>query len=699
MKVKTKIVLGSLAIAFLITIATTVAAAILIARQNRTAAREQLSHSMRILRRDLTAVGEKLVADTRQMATINNMGSRIQFILEEKQTEDSSLVRDSYTETAKDLYRVALPNHIWKAAIYDRDGDLSAFAIFEGGEALLGFPENAPAPGFQAAVLRAEESEDAIKWQRREEIVQIVSRETIDDALFNRFHFQAADGFIQLVAYVPVTAMVFDSKTEKLKPEQIGFAVAMRRLDEAFLRRVAELSRTQINLFNRDGLAAGTMQTYSRLNLAEFARHAGAVSMEAMEPVYTDIGLPEGSYFQAVLPLHDPSGCIGAFSSLLSKDMSRNNTWQIVKLLVTIALFCLLVIVLPASFFFSVSITAPILKVVEGLKDIARGDGDLTYRLPAGGNDELGALASWFNVFIENLQEMIRKIVDNTHHLDSSSEALSALSGSMAQIARDSSQQSDNVAAAAEEMSTNMGSVAAATEQTSTNIEMVAAASEQMTATINEIARNSENARGITEQAVAKSKKTTDQVDELGRAASEIGQITEAINEISEQTKLLALNATIEAARAGESGKGFAVVANEIKELARQTAGAAGQIRDKIQKIQQTTDISISQINDISSVIHVVDEIVSSIAGAIEEQSATTKEIADNITQAARGVQEVNKNVSQSSAVAEQIAREIAGVNQGAGEMTRTSSRIDTSANNLSQLATTLKEAVQRFKI
>ncbi len=345
------------------------------------------------------------------------------------------------------------------------------------------------------------------------------------------------------------------------------------------------------------------------------------------------------------------------------------------------------------------SLATPIAHVVDGLKDIAHGKGDLTYRLPVGGKDELGELARWFNVFIENLQEMIHKIVQHADQLDSSADSLSGLSGDMAKAARDSSHQSDSVAAAAIEMSISMGSVAAAMEQTSANIEMVAGASEEMTATINEIAQNSEKARSISEQAVVRSKSTTEQVDELGRAAIEISQITEAINEISEQTNLLALNATIEAARAGEAGKGFAVVANEIKELARQTAGATGQIREKISKIQHKTEMTIQQISEFTGVINVVDEIVSNIAGSIEEQSITTKEIANNIAQAAKGVLEVNKNVSQSSAVSDQIAREIAGVNLGAAEIMRTSSRIDTNANKLSELATTLKEAVQRFKI
>jgi methyl-accepting chemotaxis protein len=113
--------------------------------------------------------------------------------------------------------------------------------------------------------------------------------------------------------------------------------------------------------------------------------------------------------------------------------------------------------------------------------------------------------------------------------------------------------------------------------------------------------------------------------------------VVETITEISEQVNLLALNATIEAARAGEAGKGFAVVANEIKELAKQTSAATLEIKEKIQNIQGSTDGTVKGINEISEVIRSVNEIVGTIATAVEEQSAATKEIASNIAQASRG--------------------------------------------------------------
>ena len=189
------------------------------------------------------------------------------------------------------------------------------------------------------------------------------------------------------------------------------------------------------------------------------------------------------------------------------------------------------------------------------------------------------------------------------------------------------------------------------------------------------------------------------QVDRLGVDAQEINRVTEVITEISEQTNLLALNATIEAARAGEAGKGFAVVANEIKELAKQTALATQDIKQKVGGIRSSTDSTVAQIKKISKVIGLVHDVVGTIVSAVEEQAAATREIAQNVNQASQGIQEVNVNVSQSSSVAGGISSEIAGVNQTAEEMATSSSQVRVSAHDLQTLAGRLGQIVGRYQL
>lgn len=381
-----------------------------------------------------------------------------------------------------------------------------------------------------------------------------------------------------------------------------------------------------------------------------------------------------------------------AHEEKLAMSDSRN-----AKMTAVLGMILGFVAALALGIYLSVSITRPIQKGTVFAGKMA--EGDFRETLPIDQKDEIGTLAKALNNMVSSLGRMIRDLTAGVDTLSSSSTELSAISHQMSSGAEQTSEKSNTVSTAAEEMSANMSSVAAATEQASTNVNMVATASEEMTATISEIAQNTEKAATITEKAVSEARSASETVDELGKAAREIGKVTESITEISEQTNLLALNATIEAARAGDAGKGFAVVANEIKELAKQTAGATDEIKLKIEGIQNSTDGTVKQIDQISTVINEVNEIVSIIATAVEEQSVTTRDIAGNVAQAAQGIQEVTENVAQSSTVSAEIAKDIAGVNEAAREMSNSSSQVNLSAESLSQLAEQLKSMAERFKI
>ncbi len=347
----------------------------------------------------------------------------------------------------------------------------------------------------------------------------------------------------------------------------------------------------------------------------------------------------------------------------------------------------------------ALSIVRPINSAVEGLKDIAEGEGDLTMRLAVKSNDEISEMAKWFNVFIEKLQGIIKQIAENANGVSASSTQLSQIAENLLKGADDTSQRANNVAAASEEMSANITNIAAAMEESSTNTNMVASAAEEMSSTIREIAENTERARAIASNAVTQTNDTSSQMQELGVAAEKIGRVTETITEISEQTNLLALNATIEAARAGEAGKGFAVVANEIKELAKQTADATVDIKQLIEDVQRTSGSTEEQMAQISKVISNVNDIVTTIAAAVEEQTVATQEIANSISQASVGIQEVNENVSQSSTVATDISQDISEVSVSSGKISKSSQEVRNSAEHLLERASALNNIVETFKV
>ena len=343
-------------------------------------------------------------------------------------------------------------------------------------------------------------------------------------------------------------------------------------------------------------------------------------------------------------------------------------------------------------------IAGPLARAVAHLDEIAEGDlsKDAPAELQARG-DEIGTLARAKQKMIVALRKMMQEISGGIEVLASSSTELITTSAGMTSGSRQASDRVHSVSAAAEEMSANITSVAAGMEQTTTNLAHVASSTEQMTSTIGEIAQNSEKARRITDEATRQAARITEQIDQLGVAAREIGKVTETITEISSQTNLLALNATIEAARAGSAGKGFAVVATEIKALAQQTAAATEDIKGRIAGVQSATAGGLAEIGKVSQVIQEVSEIVASIAAAIEEQATATKDIARNIADASVGVNDSNTRVLETSQASREIAKDIVVVDHTAGEIATGSDRVRASAGELSSVAEALRVTVSHF--
>ncbi|MBN2705522.1 MAG: methyl-accepting chemotaxis protein [Deltaproteobacteria bacterium] len=325
--------------------------------------------------------------------------------------------------------------------------------------------------------------------------------------------------------------------------------------------------------------------------------------------------------------------------------------------------------------------------------------GDFTERFKLEQRDEVGKLAEALDRMISELGGTFKEIKQGIERLFAAASTLNGISREMSGAARQTSDRSNSVAGAAEEMSTNMASVTQSMATSAQSLAMISSATEEMTDTIHEIAQSTSKARGIVEEAVAKVGLASNSVDRLGISAVEIGKVTETITTISEQTNLLALNATIEAARAGEAGKGFAVVANEIKALSRQTADATLEIQSRIDDIQESSRVTVADMHKIQEVVQDVNEIVTGIAAAIEEQTANVREISGNLDTTSQGIDEVNDNVAQSSQAAGEIAHDIARVNESSGEISQSCTQVSDNAAGLSQLAAVINDLVGRFKV
>jgi len=316
------------------------------------------------------------------------------------------------------------------------------------------------------------------------------------------------------------------------------------------------------------------------------------------------------------------------------------------------------------------SISAPMRALRMRLVDIAEGEGDLRARLSETGHDELSSVARSFNTFVTKIAEAMRAVDDRSDRLAAKSEELTTVSGELA--------------GSAEETRHRAVAASSASEEISANVQTVAAGAEEMGASIGEIARSAGEAARVASDAAGVSATVTGTVGKLGDSSRQIGEIAKVISSIAEQTNLLALNATIEAARAGEQGKGFAVVAGEVKELASETARATADIDARIGAIQGDTAEAVAAIAQITQVIDRINALQTTIASAIEEQTATTEEMSRSIGDVAAGSTGISADVTGLATTAETTTAGVTAI-RGA-------------ADDLSQVSGDLRRLVGRFR-
>ncbi|WP_111643818.1 methyl-accepting chemotaxis protein [Paranoxybacillus vitaminiphilus] len=364
------------------------------------------------------------------------------------------------------------------------------------------------------------------------------------------------------------------------------------------------------------------------------------------------------------------------------------------------------------SWYISRMISRPVMAIAGAAQKIASGD--LTAdEIKVKNRDEIGDLAKSFNQMSKNLRELIHQVASSAEQVAASAEELTA--------------SAEQTSKAAEQIAATMQDVAAGAEKQVQSFQETSQTANEISFGAQQIASNAQSVSSIAMDAVEKAThggKTIDVaikqmssinetvnglaavIKNLGERSKEIGQITDVITGIAEQTNLLALNAAIEAARAGEQGRGFAVVADEVRKLAEQSAQSAQQISRLISAIQEETNKAVQSMEAATKevvsgigVVNTAGESFNQIQSSINEVTSHIQEISSAIQQMAAGTEQMVQSMQQIAKVAETSAAGTQEASSVTEEQLAVMEEISSSAESLSHMAEELQALIGKFKI
>lgn len=331
------------------------------------------------------------------------------------------------------------------------------------------------------------------------------------------------------------------------------------------------------------------------------------------------------------------------------------------------------------------SITTPLRNVVDSLKNISSGDGDLTQELVCNSNDEIGELSNNFNEFVSKLRTMIRHLLESANTLQQSAGELGKAAHATLSVSQRQLQETEQIATSMNEVTYAVQEVARNAEQAAAEVNSATQQADTGQRSIHNNLQQNDLLSGTITHAVSV-------ISSLADESTKIGSVLEVINTIAEQTNLLALNAAIEAARAGEQGRGFAVVADEVRLLAQRTQQSTEEVQVMIDSLQKNSQAAVGVIEQSSHASEL----------AVEQANLASTNL-ERIAEALTKLNDLNASIASSSLQQSHVAEEInENINRVAGlaqESTASAEQSSRSSENLERLAGELNTLLSQFRV